>query len=73
MCGEKFQKPLQDYRMPFPENPENVFLLNSAIDGNKAITKLKEFQKGQYRDGKIKRMSSRITLRHFLLFYNKIL
>lgn len=62
MCGEKFQKPLQDYRMPFAENPENVFLLNSAIDGNKAIMKLKDFQRGDYRDGKFQRMSSRISL-----------
>ncbi|XP_030755200.1 cilia- and flagella-associated protein 61-like [Sitophilus oryzae] len=63
MCGEKFQKPLQDYRMPFAENPENVFVINSPTDGNKAIIKLKEINRTDKCDDKI------IVYGHFLQAY----
>ncbi|XP_050302065.1 cilia- and flagella-associated protein 61-like [Anthonomus grandis grandis] len=64
MCGEKFQKPLQDYRMPFAENPDNFFLINCPADGNKAITKLRDFQKGDYSEENI------IVYGHFLQAYS---
>ncbi|KAF7266503.1 hypothetical protein GWI33_020184 [Rhynchophorus ferrugineus] len=53
MCGEKFQKPLKDYRMPFAENPENVFIINSPMDGNKAILKLKEINRSEKSEGRL--------------------
>ncbi|CAG9770000.1 unnamed protein product [Ceutorhynchus assimilis] len=45
MTGEKFQKPLQSYRLPFQENPMNMFLVNCAVDAYNAIKALKELQK----------------------------
>ncbi|XP_076254261.1 LOW QUALITY PROTEIN: cilia- and flagella-associated protein 61-like [Rhynchophorus ferrugineus] len=64
MCGEKFQKPLKDYRMPFAENPENVFIINSPMDGNKAILKLKEINRSEKSEDNI------IVYGHFLQAYN---
>lgn len=40
MTGEQFRKPPRTYEGG--ENPENVFLINNAVDANKAILKLKE-------------------------------
>lgn len=64
MCGETFQKPLHEYRLPFAENPENVFLINGPAEGNRAIVKLKQLRKGEYNEEKI------IVYGHFLQAYS---
>lgn len=40
MTGEQFRKPLKTSEAN--ENPENVFIINNALDANRAIAKLKE-------------------------------
>lgn len=64
MCGEKFQKPLQEYRMPFAENPDNVFLINCPMDANKAVAKLKEYQRHECHEDKV------VVYGHFLQAYS---
>lgn len=44
MCGEIFTKPLRFNKYPFKEKPENVFIINSHIDANKALSKLKQLK-----------------------------
>ncbi|KAG5866672.1 hypothetical protein JTB14_013124 [Gonioctena quinquepunctata] len=41
MSGEQYQMPLRSDRTPFREKPENVFILNNAVDANNAVLKLK--------------------------------
>lgn len=41
MFGEMFHKPLKYYRQHFKETPDNVFIVNTYIDVNKALLQLK--------------------------------
>ncbi|XP_060532710.1 cilia- and flagella-associated protein 61-like isoform X2 [Cylas formicarius] len=44
MCGEEFQMPLKSYKLPFVETPNNVFLINGPLDGNRAVAELKKMR-----------------------------
>ncbi|XP_057670515.1 cilia- and flagella-associated protein 61-like isoform X2 [Diorhabda carinulata] len=41
MTGEQFQKPTKLNKQRFSEKPENVFVINSALDANQAVSKLR--------------------------------
>nr|CAI5824831.1 unnamed protein product [Callosobruchus analis] len=42
MNGEQFLQPIRQNRIPFVEKPENVFVINNAIEANSAVMKLKQ-------------------------------
>ncbi|CAH1279957.1 unnamed protein product [Diabrotica balteata] len=51
MIGEQFQKPTRPNKIPFQESPDNVFVINNALDANQAVTKLRHlYHKGNDRN-----------------------
>ncbi|CAH1987496.1 unnamed protein product [Acanthoscelides obtectus] len=42
MNGEQFLQPIRQNRTPFVEKPDNVFVINNAIEANNAVMKLKQ-------------------------------